>query len=80
MQTQNLKIDALGLRHRLKVIIISEAVGMAKPDPAIFHLAAEGLGVSLSELWYVGDHPNYPEPDLQLTRLTDLLNLLPSNK
>lgn len=56
-RSQNLKIDALQLRHRLEVIIISEEVGMAKPDPAIFHLAAKGLGASPSELWYVGDHP-----------------------
>lgn len=55
--SQNLKIDALRLRHRLEVIIISEEVGIAKPDPTIFHLAAKGLGASPSELWYVGDHP-----------------------
>lgn len=105
VRTQNLKIDALRLRHRLEVIIISEEVGMAKPDPAIFHLAAKGLGASPSELWYVGDHPvndvlgaaaagltpvwlrrgfawppDQPEPALQLDRLTDLLNLLPSEE
>ena len=36
-------------------IIISSEVGMMKPDPQIYHLTAERLGVSLEEALFVDD-------------------------
>jgi putative hydrolase of the HAD superfamily len=32
-------------------------VGVRKPDPAIFHTAAARVGVALSHILFVGDHP-----------------------
>jgi putative hydrolase of the HAD superfamily len=54
---QNAKIDRLGLRDRMRCIVVSDAVGCKKPDARIFELACEGLSVSPDECWFVGDHP-----------------------
>jgi putative hydrolase of the HAD superfamily len=37
------------------VVIDSGRVGVDKPDPRIFQLAAQALGVQLSEIVHVGD-------------------------
>ncbi len=54
---QNEKIDRLEIRELLSAVIVSKAVGVAKPEPAIFELALSQLGVRASEAWFVGDHP-----------------------
>lgn len=56
-RVQNAKIDALGLRPYLDVVVISEAVGLRKPDPAIFALAVEQLRVDTGSTLFVGDNP-----------------------
>jgi putative hydrolase of the HAD superfamily len=38
-------------------VLDSAVVGVAKPDPAIFHLALEALGVAADETVHVGDTP-----------------------
>ena len=38
-------------------MLVSESVGLRKPKPEIFALALETLGLSPSEAWFVGDHP-----------------------
>ncbi len=43
------------LARRFDVAIFSCDVGLAKPDPAIYHLAAERLGVEPAECFFVGD-------------------------
>ncbi|MGC4808474.1 HAD family hydrolase [Micromonospora sp. DT233] len=43
------------LARRFDVAIFSCEVGLAKPDPAIYHLAAERLGVEPAECVFVGD-------------------------
>ncbi|MCI4066258.1 HAD-IA family hydrolase [Micromonospora sp. R77] len=43
------------LARRFDVAILSCDVGLAKPDPAIYHLAAERLGVEAAECVFVGD-------------------------
>ncbi|MEV4498802.1 HAD family hydrolase [Micromonospora arborensis] len=43
------------LARRFDVAIFSCDVGLAKPDPAIYHLAAERLGVEPTECVFVGD-------------------------
>lgn len=45
----------LGLREPFSAVIDSGTVGIAKPDPRIFALGAEALGVGAAECWYVGD-------------------------
>jgi putative hydrolase of the HAD superfamily len=51
------KIDALGLRPLLNVVVISEAAGIKKPDPKIFAAATRALTCETHEAWFVGDHP-----------------------
>jgi putative hydrolase of the HAD superfamily len=54
---QNATIDAIEIRDYFDVTIISEEIGLRKPDPAIFHKAVAVLGVEPEQAWYVGDHP-----------------------
>jgi len=37
--------------------LVSGAVGIAKPDKAIFHRACSQLGIHPHEAWFVGDNP-----------------------
>ncbi len=48
---------ALGIESSFTAVLISEAEGIKKPDPAIFHRAAARLGVEPGESLFVGDHP-----------------------
>ena len=57
VQVQNAKIAALGLRDALETVVISEAVGLKKPDPAIFALACGNLGIAARTTLFVGDNP-----------------------
>ncbi|ACT01176.1 HAD family hydrolase [Paenibacillus sp. JDR-2] len=50
------KIRALGIECYFDDIIISEAVGLRKPDPAIFQLSLTNLNVSAAEAVFVGDN------------------------
>lgn len=54
---QNGKIDALGIRSLLDVVLISSVEGISKPDPAIFHRAAARLQLGDGECLFVGDNP-----------------------
>ena len=56
---QRAKIERFGLAEYLDVLIVSGEVGVAKPDPAIFRLALEQLGVEPTEALFVGDAPEY---------------------
>jgi len=55
--SQNRKVDVLGLRERVQSVVVSDAVGCKKPDPRIFALACQELGVNAEDSWFVGDHP-----------------------
>jgi FMN phosphatase YigB (HAD superfamily) len=53
---QHAKIDHVGLRGYVDVVVDSEAAGFRKPDRRIFELAAGKLGVQLGPAgWMVGD-------------------------
>jgi putative hydrolase of the HAD superfamily len=54
-EPQRAKLAAIGLADRFPVVIASGEVGFAKPDPAIFALACERLGVEPSAAAHVGD-------------------------
>ena len=54
---QNATLDALEVRDAVNAVLISETEGVRKPDAAIFHRAAERLGVRPDECCFVGDHP-----------------------
>jgi FMN phosphatase YigB (HAD superfamily) len=51
------KLAASRVLPLLDAWCISEEVGVAKPNPAIFELAAERCGTSLEGGWIVGDAP-----------------------
>jgi putative hydrolase of the HAD superfamily len=46
-----------GVGVPVECVIDSGAVGVMKPDPRIFHLALDAMGISASDTWYVGDMP-----------------------
>ncbi|WP_226678911.1 HAD family hydrolase [Mesobacillus jeotgali] len=50
-------VKALGIEEYFDSILISEAVGYRKPDPRIFQLALDELGVWATNSIFVGDHP-----------------------
>lgn len=54
---QNRHIDALQLRPLVDAILVSEAEGLRKPDAALFHRAADRLGIKPAECLFVGDDP-----------------------
>lgn len=56
-QSQQAKLESLGLRPYLSSVIISAVAGVAKPDQRIFELALRELGCRAAEVWFVGDHP-----------------------
>jgi putative hydrolase of the HAD superfamily len=49
-------MDGLCLTSELETIVSSAEVGLHKPDPRIFELACERLGVDPEEAAHVGDH------------------------
>ena len=49
------KLEHTGVLPYVETILISGEVGVAKPDPRIFRMAAERLGVKPEECVFVGD-------------------------
>ena len=47
--------EAVGLAAHVEFVIDSHTVGVAKPDPRIFRMGAERLGLPPEEILYVGD-------------------------
>jgi putative hydrolase of the HAD superfamily len=45
------------LADHLAVMVDSFVVGVEKPDPAIFQMALEALGLNAAEAVFVGDNP-----------------------
>lgn len=52
---QDAKVERLGLESLIDACVVSGAVGIRKPDPRIFELAAEVCGGSLEDAWMIGD-------------------------
>lgn len=51
------RFNSLGISHLFDAVIISEAVGLRKPDRAIFKLASRILAVKPDRTVFVGDNP-----------------------
>jgi HAD superfamily hydrolase (TIGR01509 family) len=66
-------LAAAGFGELLDIVIDSTLAGVSKPDPAIFTLALEALGVAPAEAWYVGDSALF---DLQGARAAGLSNFV----
>lgn len=54
---QNAKMNRLGLRGLVDAVVVSDTVGVSKPDPRIFELAAIAAESHLHGAWMVGDSP-----------------------
>lgn len=52
-------LEKLGVTRFFPVRVVSGIEGVEKPDPAIFELALERMGVAAEESVYVGDHPYF---------------------
>jgi putative hydrolase of the HAD superfamily len=48
-------VEKLDLPQAIDVVILSYEVGLIKPDPTIYELALQKLGVAASDCLYVGD-------------------------
>lgn len=48
-------LDIAGFGGLFELVIDSTDVGISKPDPAIFDVALDTLGVAADRTWYVGD-------------------------
>ncbi|HMO57176.1 MAG TPA: HAD family hydrolase [Roseiflexaceae bacterium] len=57
--TQREKIERFALGRWMEALVISEEVGVAKPDPAIFAIALQQLGIPAANALYVGDSPEF---------------------
>lgn len=49
-------LQTMGLTRYFETVISSAVVGLCKPDPRIFELACDRLGVASKEVAHVGDH------------------------
>lgn len=54
---QEKNIQSLGITPLFSTILVSEAMGVSKPNLAIFQVALQRLGVKPSEAVFVGDSP-----------------------
>lgn len=54
-QSQRGRLEAADLMSLLGCVVISEEVGIAKPDKRIFEIALSALGVTSDDVLYVGD-------------------------
>ncbi|AWT34892.1 hypothetical protein GCM10008956_24230 [Deinococcus arenae] len=50
-------VEVCGLTGLIDDLVISKVVGLSKPDPAIYRLALDRLGVRADQAWFVGDSP-----------------------
>ncbi len=58
VQSQQAKLAHTNLTSQVDVILISEEVGCKKPEPTIFRMALERLGVHADEAVFIGDNPS----------------------
>lgn len=58
LRSQMDKIERLDLGAYMETVVISESVGIEKPDARIFEMALKDLDLPASDVWFVGDHPD----------------------
>lgn len=51
------RLQASGLEEYFSAVLISEEMGIAKPDPRFFLAAAAALGIAPADLLCIGDNP-----------------------
>lgn len=67
---QQPKIDLLGIESHFNFVLISESVGIWKPDPEIFWMGLEIAGVDPEDAIYVGDSPTADVPGARAAGMT----------
>ncbi|MFB4319218.1 HAD family hydrolase [Actinomadura sp. 21ATH] len=55
---QERRMAVLGLRHHFEVLLCSDTLGCAKPDPSAFRAACAALDLPPAAVAYVGDRPD----------------------
>jgi putative hydrolase of the HAD superfamily len=55
--SQRTKVETCGLLPAVDVVVVSEELGVSKPDRRIFEAAARLAGSEIEEGWLVGDNP-----------------------
>ncbi|HXW67695.1 MAG TPA: HAD family hydrolase [Thermoplasmata archaeon] len=55
IREQEEKLEFLGLRDAVDLLVTSEEIGVAKPDPSIFRAALDRAGVAAADAVMVGD-------------------------
>lgn len=55
LETQQKKIEKMGLGRHTNLFIITEEIGVMKPHPKVFDVATERAGVDRKSILYVGD-------------------------
>jgi HAD superfamily hydrolase (TIGR01549 family) len=55
LEEQRDKLAFCGLTSFVDVLVVSEEAGISKPDPGIFHIALERIGVQAADAVMVGD-------------------------
>jgi putative hydrolase of the HAD superfamily len=53
------ELATAGFDGLFETVVDSHVVGVSKPDPRIFAIALERLGVPAASTWYVGDSPHH---------------------
>jgi FMN phosphatase YigB (HAD superfamily) len=53
------ELATAGFDGLFEAVVDSHLVGVSKPDPRIFAIALERLGVPAASTWYVGDSPHH---------------------
>ena len=56
-ELQRPKIEKFALERHFEVVLVSGELGIRKPDPRIFAMALEALGVSPAGCVFIGDNP-----------------------
>jgi putative hydrolase of the HAD superfamily len=56
-RTQEEKLLRTGLADQVAAYVISEEAGVRKPNPRIFAIAADRVGLRLNGAWLIGDSP-----------------------
>jgi putative hydrolase of the HAD superfamily len=52
------QVERAGLAHLFETVVASAVVGIEKPDPGIFQIALERLGVAAGRTLHIGDESN----------------------
>jgi putative hydrolase of the HAD superfamily len=66
-------LGSLGVRDRFDVVVISGSEGIEKPDPRIFALALDRLGLDAAEVTYVGDNPEFDMAPARAVGMSSIL-------